>query len=187
MKTTRILPALVLGAILALPTATFAAGNGNGNANGHDEDRARGQAEERLADRGKVALCAEMCGGAQRVLDMSVEYAKVREQFGKPIGSFQAIKHRMADALMLVEMARSGLERTTWTVSENLAADASVAKAWASDAYKDVAAETVQLHGGVGFTWEHDAHLYVRRARYDDAFLGNATFQRERIATLLQW
>ena len=93
----------------------------------------------------------------------------------------------MADALALVEMARSGLERVTWEAREALSLDAAVAKAWASEAYLKVAAETVQLHGGVGFTWEHDAHLYVRRARYDDAFLGNATFQRERIASLLQW
>ena len=118
---------------------------------------------------------------------MTLDYIKVRRQFNREIGSFQAIKHRMADALMLVEMARSGLERLTWAEAENLAADASVVKAWGSDSYKDVAAEAVQLHGGIGFTWEHDAHLYFRRARYDAAFLGDAPFHRERVAALLAW
>ena len=134
-----------------------------------------------------LATAADQLGGAQACFDMTLGYITLRRQFNREIGSFQAIKHRMADALALVEMARSGLERVTWEARETLSLDAAVAKAWASEAYLKVAAETVQLHGGVGFTWEHDAHLYVRRARYDDAFLGNATFQRERIATLLQW
>jgi alkylation response protein AidB-like acyl-CoA dehydrogenase len=93
----------------------------------------------------------------------------------------------MADALMLVEMARSGLERVTWKPSEQFSVDAAVNKAWCSDAYNAVVAETVQLHGGVGFTWEHDAHLYFRRARFDAAFLGDAAFHRGRIAALLDW
>ena len=93
----------------------------------------------------------------------------------------------MADALAQVEMMRSGLERVTWDERQNLSVDAATVKAWNSDAYLALAAETVQLHGGVGFTWEHDAHLYFRRARYDDAFLGSATFQRERLAELLSW
>jgi alkylation response protein AidB-like acyl-CoA dehydrogenase len=118
---------------------------------------------------------------------MTLEYIKTRRQFNREIGSFQAIKHRMADALMLVEMARSGIERATWTEPENRSAEASVVKAWGSDSYNDLAAEAIQLHGGIGFTWEHDAHLYFRRARFDAAFLGDAAFHRERVATLLGW
>jgi len=138
-------------------------------------------------DLGLIAVAADQLGGTQACFDMTLDYIKVRRQFNREIGSFQAIKHRMADALMLVEMARSGLERLTWGQADNLAAEASVVKAWGSDAYKDVAAEAVQLHGGIGFTWEHDAHLYFRRARYDAAFLGDAPFHRERVATLLDW
>ena len=134
-----------------------------------------------------LAVAADQLGGAQRCFDTTLEYVKVRRQFNREIGSFQAIKHRMADALTLVEMARSGLERLTWTRPENPAAEASVVKAWGSDCYKDVAAEAVQLHGGIGFTWEHDAHLYFRRARYDAAFLGDAPYHRERVARLLGW
>jgi len=134
-----------------------------------------------------LATGAEQLGGAQYCFDMTLEYIKMRRQFNRGIGSFQAIKHRMADALMLVEMARSGLERATWEASAQLSADAAVVKAWGSDSYMAMAAEAIQLHGGVGFTWEHDAHLYFRRARYDNAFLGDANYQRERIASLLGW
>lgn len=143
-----------------------------------------------LDDAGSVAVlavAADQLGGAQFCFDMTLEYIKLRRQFNREIGSFQAIKHRMADALMLVEMARSGVDKVTGGDSENLAVDAAIAKAWCSDAYQSLAAETIQLHGGVGFTWEHDAHLYFRRARFDAAFLGDATFQRERVATLLDW
>lgn len=134
-----------------------------------------------------LATAADQLGGAQRCFDMTLEYIKFRRQFNREIGSFQAIKHRMADALMLVEMARSGLERVTRKSSEQFSVDAAVNKAWCSDAYNAVVAETVQLHGGVGFTWEHDAHLYFRRARFDAAFLGDASFHRARIAALLDW
>ena len=134
-----------------------------------------------------LATGADQLGGAQRCFDLTLEYIKLRRQFNREIGSFQAIKHRMADALAQVEMMRSGLERVTWDERQNLSVDAATVKAWNSDAYLALAAETVQLHGGVGFTWEHDAHLYFRRARYDDAFLGSATFQRERLAELLSW
>jgi alkylation response protein AidB-like acyl-CoA dehydrogenase len=134
-----------------------------------------------------IATAADQLGGAQRCFDLTLEYVKVRRQFNREIGGFQAIKHRMADALMQLEMARSGLERLTWSESENLAADASVVKAWGSDSYNALAAEAIQLHGGIGFTWEHDAHLYFRRARYDAAFLGDAPFHRERVANLLGW
>jgi alkylation response protein AidB-like acyl-CoA dehydrogenase len=118
---------------------------------------------------------------------MTLEYIKVRRQFNREIGSFQAIKHRMADALMQVEMARSGLEKMTWAPVADFGAEASVIKAWGSDSYNALAAEAIQLHGGIGFTWEHDAHLYFRRARYDAAFLGDANLHRERVATLLGW
>ncbi|MBI1350343.1 MAG: acyl-CoA dehydrogenase [Actinomycetales bacterium] len=134
-----------------------------------------------------LAVAADQLGGTQRCFDMTLDYVKVRRQFNREIGSFQAIKHRMADALMLVEMARSGLERITWAPADNRAAEASVIKAWGSDSYQDLAAEAIQLHGGIGFTWEHDAHLYFRRARYDAAFLGDAPYHRERVATLLGW
>ena len=134
-----------------------------------------------------IATGADALGGTQYCFDMTLEYIKLRRQFNREIGSFQAIKHRMADALMLVEMARSGLERVTWEEPENLAAEASVIKAWAADSYVAMTAETIQLHGGVGFTWEHDAHLYFRRARFDAAFLGDATVHRERVASLLGW
>lgn len=142
---------------------------------------------ERGVDIALLATAADQLGGAQRCFDMTLEYIKFRRQFNREIGSFQAIKHRMADALMLVEMARSGLERATWEHSDQLSVDAAVVKAWCTDAYNAVVAETIQLHGGVGFTWEHDAHLYFRRARYDAAFLGDATFHRGRIASLLDW
>ena len=134
-----------------------------------------------------IATGADQLGGSQYCFDMTLEYVKVRKQFNREIGSFQAIKHRMADALMLVEMARSGLEKVTWSPIENLGAEASVIKAWGSDSYNSVAAEAIQLHGGIGFTWEHDAHLYFRRARYDAAFLGDAAVHRERVAQLLAW
>jgi alkylation response protein AidB-like acyl-CoA dehydrogenase len=134
-----------------------------------------------------LAVAADQLGGSQRCFDMTLDYVKVRRQFNREIGSFQAVKHRMADALMLVEMARSGLERITWSEADNLPAEASALKAWGSDSYRDLAAEAIQLHGGIGFTWEHDAHLYFRRARFDAAFLGDAAFHRERLATLLAW
>lgn len=143
-----------------------------------------------LAGAGAIALlcvAADQLGGSQYCFDMTLEYIKLRRQFNREIGSFQAIKHRMADQLMLVEMTRSGLDKVTAGETEDIALDALIAKAWASDAYQAVAAEAIQLHGGVGFTWEHDAHLYFRRARFDAAFLGDATRQREQLAEHLNW
>ena len=142
---------------------------------------------DRGVDVALLAVAAEQLGGTQACFDMTLDYVKVRRQFNREIGSFQAIKHRMADALMLVEMARSGLEKVTWGETENLAAEAALLKAWGSDSYIAMTAEAIQLHGGIGFTWEHDAHLYFRRARYDAAFLGDSAFHRERIAALLDW
>ena len=126
-----------------------------------------------------------MVGGAQKVLDMSVEYAKVRVQFGRPIGSFQAIKHKCADMLLEVESAKSAAYYAAGTAAEDsdeLPVIASLAKAYCSDAYFHAAAENIQIHGGIGFTWEHDAHLYFKRAKSSEILLGDATYHRERLA-----
>jgi alkylation response protein AidB-like acyl-CoA dehydrogenase len=136
-----------------------------------------------------VVLAAEQVGGAAACLDLAVEYAKIRHQFSRPIGSFQAIKHKLADLLLLVEMGRSAVDRAVPAEQDppRLAEAAAVAKIWCSDAYTTVATENVQIHGGIGFTWEHDAHLYFRRARADEQLLGDAAVYRERLATLLSW
>jgi alkylation response protein AidB-like acyl-CoA dehydrogenase len=143
---------------------------------------------DRVVDRAKVALCAEMCGGAQRVLDMSVEYAKVREQFGKPIGSFQAIQHKCADMLVQVESAKSATYYAAWAVAEDVPEAhlaACMAKAYSSDAYRQVAGEGIQIHGGIGFTWEHDMHLYFKRAKGSEVTFGDATWNRELVAQVV--
>ena len=136
-------------------------------------------------DQAAVCLCAEMVGGAQRVLEMSVEYAKVRIQFGRPIGSFQAIKHKCADMLLEVESAKSAAYYAGWAAAEDndeVPVVASLAKAYCSDAYFHAAAENIQIHGGIGFTWEHDAHLYFKRAKSSEILLGDATYHRELLA-----
>jgi alkylation response protein AidB-like acyl-CoA dehydrogenase len=136
-------------------------------------------------DQAAVGLSNEMVGGAQRVLDMSVEYAKVRVQFGRPIGSFQAIKHKCADMLLEVESAKSAAYYAAWAAGEDndeLPVVASLAKAYCSDAYFHAAAENIQIHGGIGFTWEHDAHLYFKRAKSSEILLGDATYHRELLA-----
>ena len=135
-----------------------------------------------------VALAAEQVGGAQRCLEMSVDYAKLRVQFGRPIGSFQAIKHKCADMLLAVESAKSAAYYAAWAAADGsaeLPLVASLAKALCSETYVQVAAETIQIHGGIGFTWEHDAHLYFRRARSTEAMLGSPTHHREVAATHL--
>lgn len=136
-----------------------------------------------------VVLAAEQVGGAAACLDMAVEYAKIRHQFSRPIGGFQAIKHKLADLLILVEMGRSAIDRALLVELDpaRLAEAAAVAQIWSSDAFTTVTTENVHIHGGIGFTWEHDAHLYFRRARADAALLGDATAHRERLATLLSW
>ena len=142
----------------------------------------------RVAERATVALCAEMCGGAQRVLEMTTEYAKIRVAFGKPIGAYQGVKHRAADMLVDVENAKSLTYYAAWAVDENVAEAAlaaSMAKAYASDAYRKVAGAGIQLHGGIGFTWEHDLHLYFKRAKSSEVTLGDATFHRELVAQSL--
>jgi len=133
-----------------------------------------------------VALAAEQLGGAQRALDMAVSYAKIRHQFGRPIGSFQAIKHRCADLLLEVESLRSAVAYAAAAVAEDspeVPVLAALVKALASETYFHVAAENIQIHGGIGFTWEHDAHLYFKRAKSSELFLGDASYHRERLAT----
>jgi alkylation response protein AidB-like acyl-CoA dehydrogenase len=133
-----------------------------------------------------IAQAAEQLGGAQRALDMAVSYAKIRHQFGRPIGSFQAIKHRCADLLLEVESLRSAVTYAAAAVAEDSAevpVVAALVKALASDTYFHVAAENIQIHGGIGFTWEHDAHLYFKRAKASELFLGDASYHRERLAT----
>jgi len=140
---------------------------------------------DRIADRGKVGLCAEMCGGAQRVLEMSVDYAKVREQFGKPIGSFQAIQHKCANMLVEVESSKSVTYYAAWAVANEVAEAplaAAMAKAYCSDAYRHTAGEGIQIHGGIGFTWEHDMHIYFKRAKSSEVTFGDATWNRELVA-----
>ena len=140
---------------------------------------------ERVLDLAAVALAAEQVGGAQRVLDMAVAYAKERVQFGRPIGSFQAIKHKCADMLLEVESAKSAAYYAAWCASEmndELPVMASLAKAYCSEAYFHAAAENIQIHGGIGFTWEHPAHLYFKRAKSSELLFGDPTYHRELLA-----
>jgi alkylation response protein AidB-like acyl-CoA dehydrogenase len=136
-------------------------------------------------DLAAVALAAEQVGGAQKVLEMAVEYAKVRVQFGRPIGSFQAIKHKCADMLLEVESAKSAAYYAGWAAAEDndeLPVVASLAKAYCSDAYFHATAENIQIHGGIGFTWEHPAHLYFKRAKSSELMFGDPTYHRELLA-----
>ncbi len=135
-----------------------------------------------------AALVAEMVGGMQRTLDIAVEYAKTRKQFGKPIGSFQAVQHQCADMYLETESSRSAAYYAAWTLEENAPAAAvavSIAKMYASDAGRTVGNRGIQIHGGMGFTWENDLHLYFRRAKASETAFGDATFHRERIARLV--
>jgi alkylation response protein AidB-like acyl-CoA dehydrogenase len=135
-----------------------------------------------------AAIAAEQVGGAQRVLDMSVAYAKVRVQFGRPIGSFQAIKHKCADMFLAVESARSAAQHAAWAVADDpagLPVAASIAKAHCSAAFSAAAAENIQIHGGIGFTWEHSAHLYFRRAKSSELMFGDPVYHRDLIARRL--
>ncbi len=146
------------------------------------------QALKKTLDQAAAALSAEMVGGAQQCLDMSTTYAKERYQFGRPIGSFQAIKHKCANMLMEVEMARSAAYYAGWAAAEDpdeLPLAASLSKAYCSDAFFHAAAENIQIHGGIGFTWEHDAHLFFRRAKSSEIYLGDATYHRELVAQKL--
>jgi alkylation response protein AidB-like acyl-CoA dehydrogenase len=134
------------------------------------------------------ALVAEMTGGMQRTLDITVEYAKTRKQFGKPIGMFQAVQHQCADMYLETESSRSAAYYAAWTLEENApdaATAVSIAKVYASDAARTVGNRGIQIHGGMGFTWENDIHLYYRRAKASETMFGDATFHRERIARLV--
>jgi len=135
-----------------------------------------------VLDRALVALAAEQVGGAQKVLEMAVEYARTRVQFGRQIGSFQAIKHRCADMLIDVERAKAATYQALWTVDhepEDIPVAAGLAKAFCSVAYFDAAASNIQVHGGIGFTWEHPAHLYYRRAKSTHLMFGTPGHHRE--------
>ena len=135
-----------------------------------------------------VALVAEMVGGMQKVLDTTVEYAKTRKQFGKPIGQYQAVQMHCADMLVLTESSRSAAYYAAYAVQNRLPESAvavSIAKAYASDAYREVGNKGIQCHGGMGFTWENDLHLYYRRAKASELAFGDATYHRERIARLV--
>ena len=141
----------------------------------------------RVADLVAVALAAEQTGGAAATLDMAVEYTKIRVQFGRPIGSFQAIKHRCADLLTEVESARnaafSAASLLTQDDPEGPVA-AALAAAWCATTYTHAAKENIQLHGGIGFTWEHDAHFHLKRAKTSELLLGTPARHRARVADL---
>jgi alkylation response protein AidB-like acyl-CoA dehydrogenase len=143
----------------------------------------------RVIGRATVALAAEMCGGAEQVLDMTVAYAKIRIAFGKPIGSYQGVKHQAADMLVAVENAKSLTYYAAWAVDQNLdeaLLAVSMAKAAASDMARQVAGTGIQLHGGIGMTWEHDLQLYFKRAKASEVAFGDATWHRERVAQLMR-
>lgn len=143
---------------------------------------------QRALDKAVVALCAEMLGGAEKALEMCVEYAKTRVQFGRPIGSFQAVKHKIADMKVLVENAKSAVYYAAWAVDRDVpegSRAASMAKAYCSDMYMRVTGDGIQVHGGIGFTWDHNMHLYFKRAKSSEILLGDATWHRERTASLI--
>jgi alkylation response protein AidB-like acyl-CoA dehydrogenase len=140
-------------------------------------------------DRALVCIAGELTGTAQRVLEMSVEYAKVRQQFGRPIGAYQAVSHKCADMLVMTESARSLAYHAAWALDNDVPEAplaAAMAKAYASDAARTVASHGLQVHGGIGFTWEHDIHLFLKRAKWGEATLGDASHHRERVAQLLE-
>jgi alkylation response protein AidB-like acyl-CoA dehydrogenase len=145
--------------------------------------------QQTLLDLGALGTSALMLGGADRVLAMATEYAKERVQFGQPIGSFQAVKHRCADMVVDVEGMRSSTWYAAWSVSAD-ESDASVAvstaKVWCSDAAKRVTGSGLQVHGGIGFTWEHDLHLYLKRAQFEWGSFGSASFHRQRLGDMLR-
>ena len=158
-----------------------------------DRSRARpiggADARDRLLDRGATFAAADLLGSASRALDLAVEHAKERVQFGRPIGSFQAVKHRCADMLVDVEGMRSTVYWAAWCIG---AADpeshvaASTAKTWCTDASKRVMSSALQVHGGIGFTWEHDLHFFMKRAQLDQLAFGDAAAHRARLTALLR-
>ncbi len=142
-----------------------------------------------LLDRGAVGAAAELLGGSGRVLEMAAQYAKDRVQFDQPIGSFQAVKHRCADMVVDVEGMRSSTWYGAWAIAAeepDASIAASTAKVWCSDAAKRVMASGLQVHGGIGFTWEHDLHLYMKRSQFAGLSYGDAAFHRDRVAEMLR-
>ena len=149
---------------------------------------------EKILDLAIVALAAEQMGGSQRVLDLTVEYTSERKQFNRSIASFQAIKHMAADMMTRVEVARSGVYYAACVAEDTLSGNpkngdlaeaASITKSYCSDAYFKNAADALQMHGGVGFTWEYDIHLFLKRAKASEHFLGTGAYHRERLAQQL--
>jgi alkylation response protein AidB-like acyl-CoA dehydrogenase len=143
---------------------------------------------KQVLEEATVAECAWMSGGARWVIETALEYAKTRVQFGRPIGSFQAIQHKFADMAVEVEGCTSLTYYAAWTIMENdpsRTMATSMAKAWCSDSYKHLTFEGVQIHGGIGFTWDHDMHLYFKRAKSSEVTFGDATYHREKVARLL--
>ncbi|EFH29096.1 MULTISPECIES: acyl-CoA dehydrogenase family protein [Streptomyces] len=144
---------------------------------------------ERTLATAAVLLAAEQVGGAAAALDAAVAYAKIREQYGRPIGSFQGIKHKCADMLMEIESARSAAYGGLWALDEGdgteITIAAALAQAFCSEAFTKVAADNIQVHGGIGFTWEHPAHLYFKRAKSSEVLLGTPSYHRELLATRL--
>jgi alkylation response protein AidB-like acyl-CoA dehydrogenase len=162
------------------PTRSFARVRTDGG------DRLGGDGGEGL-HRIATAVAAELTGVAQRAMEMAVEYARDRKQFGRPIGSYQAVSHRCAQMLLEVEGARSGSYYAAWCADsepETLPLAASMAKAYASDAGWRVTASALQVHGGIGFTWEHDLHFFLKRAKVDGLLYGSASEHREHVAAL---
>lgn len=152
-----------------------------------DGGRARA-ALERALNVATLALSAEMLGGMQWLLEASVEYAKTRKQFGKPIGQFQAVQHHCANMLLMTESTRSAVYYAAWQMGndpEQAPLAISIAKAYASDGYREVGNLAVQVHGGIGFTWDENVHFYYKRAKASELMFGDATYHRERIASLV--
>jgi alkylation response protein AidB-like acyl-CoA dehydrogenase len=152
-----------------------------------DGAKARGALRHAI-DVATLALSAEMVGGMQYLLDASVEYAKTRKQFGKPIGQFQAVQHHCANMLLMTESARSAVYFAAWLMGntpEQAPLAVSVAKLYASDSYREVGNLCIQVHGGIGFTWDESIHFYYKRAKASELMFGDATYHRERIARLV--
>jgi alkylation response protein AidB-like acyl-CoA dehydrogenase len=148
------------------------------------EEAKGNEAYLKTQDQAVIALANEMVGGAQCLLDSAIEYSKIRMQFGRTIGSFQAIKHKCADMLLELELAKSAAYYAAAALDDegaNIPALASMAKSAAGDAYMHIAAETIQIHGGIGFTWDQDTHLWFKRAKSSEVFFGDPAYHRERM------
>jgi alkylation response protein AidB-like acyl-CoA dehydrogenase len=152
-----------------------------------DGNRARAALEHAL-DVATLAVSAEMVGGMQWILETTVEYAKTRKQFGKPIGQFQAVQHHCANMLLMTESARSAVYYAAWAMGnqpDEASASISLAKAYASDAYRETGNLGIQVHGGIGFTWDENLHFYYKRAKASELLFGDANYHRERLARLV--